>query len=131
MAVWVSRPSCMVPGKDPLQLPFLTGDGRFPIVCKYGLSILPDTATGQSLPISDLAQKMEQPICFPGKKVCNNAHPLAMGAWRSSQLVIFGGIWVIYRVDDKSSGLQRINPYFAMYNILAKLPGKKMFCFHF
>lgn len=45
VAVWVGRHSCMVPGHNPLLLPFLKNDGKFPVVFAYGLSILLDTAT--------------------------------------------------------------------------------------
>lgn len=81
MAVCVGRHSCVVPGKDPPQLPFLTGDGKFPIVSKYGLSILLDTAIRQSLTThqSDLAQKME-PICFPGNKGYNKSAHICRGS---------------------------------------------------
>lgn len=52
VAVGVGRHSCRLSGYYPPQLPFLTGDGKSPLVSEYRLSILPDTATKQSLPIN-------------------------------------------------------------------------------
>lgn len=94
MTVWVGRHRCLVPGKDSLQLPFLTGDGSFPIVSKYGLSILFDTATRQSLHINPTWYKRWSLFASQATKAIIALHTFAMGAWRSHWLVLFGGIWV-------------------------------------
>ena len=109
VALWVGRHSCMVPGCHPLQLPFRTGDGKLlPAVSEYGLSVLLNAATEQSLPVSCTKSKIWDVFASQATKAVIALHTCA----NTKAVGFFGGLWVrSHRVGDEPTGPQRMSRF--------------------
>lgn len=95
----------MVPGLQPLQLPFLKRDGTFPIVHAYGLSILLNT--GNYVPINLAWHKREKLSASQAMRAIITLHDLL---WEPKEAVValVGRAWVgSHRVHDKSTNTSK------------------------
>lgn len=95
MAIWVGRH--LLPGYHPLQLPFLTGDGKIlPAVSEYGVL---DAATKQLLPVNQTKSKRRNAFASQATKAVITLHTFANT--ETVGLHFLGGMWVrSHRVGD-------------------------------